>query len=94
MISLSVEFSSSVSLIASVLLLTGFVAQHNGIKISSVPLFVTSFLSIVVSIMREPESYPSNAHPTEMLVFNPPINARHILPVLKTNPMAIDYITF
>jgi hypothetical protein len=28
------------------------------------------------------------------LVFNPPINARHILPVLKTDPMAIDYITF
>ncbi len=64
-------FSNSFNLIAKVLLLipfkaclnclylTGSVVQHNGIRISSVPLLVIIFLSFAVSDIKEEASYPS-----------------------------------
>lgn len=64
-------FSSSFNLITNVLLLiplkaclnclylTGSVVQHNGIRISSVPLLVIIFLSLAVSDIKEDASYPS-----------------------------------
>ena len=64
-------FSSSLSLIESVLVLkpfkaclnclclTGFVVQHKGISISSVPLFVIEFLNLAVSDISNNASYHS-----------------------------------
>src|SRR5215207_4224140 len=65
------SLSSSLSLLANVLLLipfinslnclylTGLVVQHKGISISNVPLFVTKFRSFVVCNINLLESYPS-----------------------------------
>ena len=64
-------FSSSLSRIESVLVLkplraflnclclTGFVVEHKGISISSVPLFVIKFLNLAVSDISNNASYPS-----------------------------------
>src|SRR5215208_5792647 len=66
-------FANSLSLLDNVLVLkpfidclnclclTGFVLQHNGISISSVPLFVINFLNFAVSFISLSASYPLKA---------------------------------
>src|ERR687895_1236012 len=66
-------FSNSLSLLDNVLVLkpfiaclnclclTGLVVQHNGISISSVPLFVINFLNFAVSFISLSALYPLKA---------------------------------
>ena len=99
--------SSSFSLIARVLLLKPFivflnfrcltesVVQHKGNRISSVPLFVISFLNEAVSLIRVSTSYPSKLHDTPSLIIGSldTLSLDKLIPLSALEPFCLPGFT-
>ncbi len=97
-------FSSSFNLVESVLLLipfkaclnclylTGSVVQHNGIRISNVPLLVIIFLSFDVSDIREVASYPSKLQ-LSLTIGSGFLLVSIITPTVIVSPLQLKWFT-